>query len=121
MTTWAQARAEVVGALAAAGVRAGAMPGGEPPYVLVVSEGTPDGARVMAGQVQADWTLRCVGGAWDDDAAAASLDALRQTVMETVRDLDGWTLGSAGPDGMRDWQGGQYLTADIAAARLVDI
>ena len=121
MTTWAQARAEAIGALASAGVRAGAMPGGDPPYVLVVSEGTPDGARVLAGQTQTDWTMRCVGGAWDDDAAAASLDALKQTVMETFRALAGWQVGSAGPDGLRSWQGGDYLTADVAAARLIDI
>jgi hypothetical protein len=97
------------------------MPGGEPPYVLVVSEGTEDGARVLAGQARTLWTFRCVGGAWDHDASAAELDALKQTVMETFRDLAGWQVGSVGPDGLRDWQGGSYLTADVAAARLIDI
>jgi hypothetical protein len=97
------------------------MPGGDPPYVLVNSDGTEDGGRVLAGQVRSLWTLRCIGGAMDDDAAAASLDVLRQTVVETLRDLAGWQVGSVGPDGLRPWQGIGYLTADVAAARLIDI
>ena len=120
MTTVAQARGELITALRSAGVSASGAPMTEPPYVYVTREGG-DTSRVMSGQVQVDYRCVCVGGAWDTEAAAAELDNLVQTVLQTVRGLDGWHVGELGRDGGRDWQGGTYLTADVGAARIVNV
>ena len=120
MTTLGSARAEVIAALQAADVRAVAAPGGEVPYVYVAGDGG-NVTRLLAGLVQTDWRLILVGGAWDEEAAATELDTLKQSVLETLRALDGWAVGELGRDGARDWAGGLYLTADISASRLVDV
>jgi hypothetical protein len=119
-TTLATARGEAITALQGAGVAASGAPMAEPPYVYVAGDGGETG-RIMAGQVAAVFRFICVGGAWDEEAAAVELDALKQVVLETLRELDGWRIDSLGRDGARDWQGGTYLTADIGAARLVTI
>lgn len=107
-------------ALIAAGVRGETAPTADAPYALVLRDGvTP--ARVVAGQVDAAFTVRLVAGAWDSGAAADQLDADLQATLQAIRELDGWVLGDVGPDAGRDYQGSTYLTADVACSRRVDI
>ncbi len=120
MTTFAAARDELLTALTVAGVRAVADPGGDPPYVLVQFDGGNPG-HLLRGAVQADYRLTLVGGGWEQRGSAAELDAMRQTILETLRGLDGWQVGDIGRDGGRDWAGGTYLSADIGASRQVDL
>jgi hypothetical protein len=122
MTTFVDARAEVIAALIAAGVRASDTPGADTPYVYVAGDGSGDGSRVVTGQLVASFRLVMVGGAWDESAAARDLDTLKQTVLETLRSLAGWRLTSGvSRDGARDWAGALYLSADVTAERLIDI
>lgn len=118
--TLSTARAEAIAALITAGVRASGAPMADPPYVYVAGEGADTG-RVMAGQVASLWRFVCVGGAWDEEQAAMELDTLKQVVLQTLRELDGWRIDALGRDGARDWQGGTYLTADVSAARVVNV
>ena len=120
MTTIASARSELVDALDDAGVRAVSAPLSEAGYVLVLRDGV-EATRVMAGQVDVSFTLRIIGGAIDSEKAADELDAMMQTVYETVRALPGWRVGDAGADTGRDYNGSTYLTADVGASRRVDI
>lgn len=118
--TLSTARAELVTALRTAGIAASGAPMVEPPYIYVAGDGGDTG-RVLSGQVAATYRLVCVGGAWDEEAAALALDTLKQVALQTLRALDGWRIDSLGRDGARDWQGGMYLTADIGAACLVSV
>lgn len=120
MTTLVEARAELIAALHTAGAAADAAPMTEPPYIYVTREGA-DTTRLAAGLVAADYRLVCVGGAFDTAAAARELDTLVQLALVTVRALDGWRVGEVGRDQSRDWQGGTYLTADVGAARIVNV
>lgn len=120
MTTIAGARAEIIGALQGAGLTAVDVPGGDPPYVLVEGDGV-EVTRVVAGQCDSVWRLMMVGGAWDESQAVHDLDDLKQTTLQTLRTLDGWRVGSVGPDGGRSWQGAPYLTADVSAIRRIDL
>jgi hypothetical protein len=116
------ARAELIGALIAAGVRATDTPGGDPPYAYVTGDGTSDPSRVVTGQIEAAFRVVLVGGAWDEAAAARELDTLKDAFLSAVRDLDGWRFGAPiGRDGTREWAGGLYMTADAFANTLVDI
>lgn len=122
MTTLPEARAEIIGAIAAAGVRASADPLSDTPFVFVTGDGTGDLGRLVSGQVVAQFRLVLCGGAWDQSAAASELDYLKQVVLQALRALDGWTLnGPIGPDTAREQGGGLLLTADAFAARLIDI
>jgi|SRR6185503_6263296 len=119
--TPAEARAEIIDALTTAGAPATSQPGGlDPPYVYVIADGIEPN-RIPAGQADAGFTLVLVGGAWDEESAALELDALKLIALQTVRGLDGWIVGAVGPDGGRDWAGGIYLSADMGAARRVDL
>lgn len=120
--TIGEARAELVAALIARGVRASDTPGGDTPYAYVTGDGTGDPARVVTGQLEAAFRVVLIGGSVDETAAAAELDGLKQVFLETVRDLDGWRFaGPIGRDGSREWSGVLYLNADAFANRLVDI
>jgi len=122
MTTMPEARAELIDALTAEGVRASADPTSDTPFVFVTGDGTGDLARVVSGQVVAQYRLVLCGGAWDQAAAATELDYLKQVVLQALRALPGWTLnGPVGPDTAREQGGGLLLTADAFAARLIDI
>ena len=122
MTTIGAARAELIAAIIAAGADASSDPSANPPCVYVAGDGTSDLNRVMAGQANAGFRLTMIGGAWDQSAAAAELDTLKQAVLTAVRELPGWRFtGPIGPDGMREVAGGMLLTADAFAERLVDI
>lgn len=120
MTDVSEARGELVEALNDAGVRGVKAPLAEPPYAFVTRDGIAP-ARIVAGQVDATFTVRLVAGAFDSEAAADQLDADLQTTLQVIRELDGWTVGPVGPDQGRDYQGATYLTADVATSRRVDI
>lgn len=120
MTTFGEARTELLTALTVAGCNAVADPGADAPYVLVQFDGG-NAAHLLRGAVQADYRLTLVGGGWDQRGSAAELDALRQTVIATLRDLAGWQVGDIGRDGGRDWAGGTYLCADVGASRQIDL
>jgi hypothetical protein len=121
MTTFAQARAELLSALTSASIAAtetaGAM---QPPYVLVAGGGA-DPTHVVRGQMPATFRARCIAGAWDDKAAVASLDALKVATLTVLLSLPGWRMAELGDDVIRDYGGAMYLTADCAAARMVDL
>lgn len=119
MTTVSEARTELVLALTMAGVRGVKAPLAEPPYAFVTRTGLAP-TRIVAGQGDMEFTVRLVAGAFDSEAAADQLDKDLQTTLETIRGLDGWVVGEVGPDAGRDYQGGTYLTADVATSRRVD-
>lgn len=115
------ARAAIITALQGAGLSATDTPGGsQPPYVYVAAEGG-DTRRLLAGLVQADFRLTCVGGLWDAGAAARQLDVLKQVSLATMRALDGFQVSAVGRDGGRDWAGATYLQADINVSCLVTV
>ncbi len=120
MTTRAQARAEVVTALRAAGVRAYASPSGDPPYVLVGGGGI-DMGHITRGQALATIRARCVAGAWTAEDSQAILDELVVDTLTVLRSLAGWRMEPVGQDEIRRFEGGDYLTADVSAARMIDI
>jgi len=120
MTTFAAARQEAIDGLIADGVRAVAEPFGDPPYVYVTFDGG-DPEQVMRGAVTADYRFVLVGGGWEEAGAAKELDALRQSVVEWLRDTPGWVVGSIGRDGGREWMGATYLTADVGGSRAIDV
>jgi hypothetical protein len=120
MTTLAQARAEVITALTTAGVRATSTPGNDPPYVLVQGAGI-DMGHITRSEALSDWRLMCVAGASDSTQSAASLDTLKLAVIQTLRALAGWRLGNVGRDGIRTYGGGEYLTAECSASRMIDL
>lgn len=119
--TPAEARAELIDALADAGAPATSQPGGlEPPYVYVAGDGI-EPTRVVAAQADATFSLVMIGGAWDEESAALELDGLKIVCMQAVRSLSGWSLGGIGSDVAREWAGGLYLTAAMGAARRIDL
>ena len=121
MTTLAGARAELVAAIDAAGMKATDVAGAKPvPYVLVAGAGI-DPSRVMVGKVAATFRAICVAGAWDQAAAVGSLDELKLGVLSVLRGLAGWQLGEVGRDGIRSFSGSDLLTADVSATRLIDL
>jgi len=122
VTTFSEARSELIAAITTAGARASADPTAATPFVYVTGDGTGDLSRVVTGQVTAAFRLVMCGGAWDQAAAAAELDLLKQVVLTALRGLSGWRLsGPIGRDGARDQGGGLILTADAFAERLIDI
>lgn len=119
--TPAEARAELIAALTAAGAPATDTPGGrDAPYVFVTSDGISLGP-IVAGQ--GTLTLRCVmiGGGWDAGASAAQLDELKRVALGVLRGLEGWGVGDVSRDAARDWAGALYLTADVLAVRRIAI
>jgi hypothetical protein len=120
MTTLAQARAELITALTTASVRATSTPSNDPPYVLVQGNGV-DMAHITRSEALADFRIMCIAGASDSSKSAESLDALKLVVIQTVRALAGWRLGNVGRDGIRTYGGGEYLTADCSASRMIDL
>jgi hypothetical protein len=119
--TRAEARAELLAALVAGGIRATVAAGGDPPYVLVAG-GPLDLARsTRGGQVPATFRARCIAGAWDDAASADALDELVPDVLAVLLAADGWRVTSTGDDVIRDYAGSMYLTADVSAERYIDI
>jgi hypothetical protein len=120
MTTRAQARAELITALRAASVRAYDSPSGDPPYVLVGGGGI-DMGHISRGQALATIRARCVAGAWTDKDAQALLDELVQDTLAVLLALTGWRMLPVGQDEIRRFEGGDYLTADVSAARMIDI
>lgn len=120
MTTRNEARHALRDALRTAGVRAVDVPAGDPPYVLVGGGGIDPG-HIIRGQALATIRARCVAGAYTEEAAQDTLDALVVSVLGVLRALAGWQLLPVGQDEIRRFEGGDYLTADVSAARMIDI
>lgn len=120
-TTLAGARAELIAAVEAASIAATDTPGDrQPPYVAVLGNGI-DLERVLAGKALASFRLACVAGKADASASVLSLDTLKLDIVSMLRGLAGWQLGEVRPDGVRIFAGGTYLSADVIAARLIDL
>lgn len=120
MTSRNDARHELRDALRSDGIRAVDTPAGDPPYVLVGGGGI-DPEHILRGHAEATIRARCVAGAYTESDAQDTLDELVVDVMTSIRELPGWRLLPVGPDEIRRFEGGDYLTADIAAARMIDI
>lgn len=120
MTTRGEARHELRDALRTAGIRAVDTPAGDPPYVLVGGGGI-DPAHISRGQVAATIRARCVAGAYTEDAAQDTLDDLVTDTLDVLRGLAGWRVLPVGQDEIRRFEGGDYLTADVAAERMIDL
>ena len=120
MTTLAQARAELIAAYTAASIRATSTPGGEPPYVLVAGGGI-DAEHIIRGQTEATFRSVLVAGGFEDTKSAAELDALKLGALGVLRALAGWRLGTIGGDGIRSFSGGDYLSAEASASRMIDV
>ena len=120
MTTLAQARAELITALTTASVRATSTPGNDPPYVLVQGAGI-DMSHITRSEALADFRIMCVAGASDMAQSALTLDTLKLAVVQTLRALGSWRLGNVGRDGIRTYGGGEYLTAECSASRMIDL
>ena len=120
MTTLAGARAELVAAYVAASIRATSTPGGEPPYILVAGGGI-DPQHIIRGQAEASFRSILVAGGFEDAKSANELDTLKLAALDVVRDLAGWRLDTIGGDGLRSFSGGDYLSAELSASRMIDI
>jgi hypothetical protein len=120
MTTRAQARAEVVTALQAAGIRTVKSASGDPPYVLVGGGGI-DMDHIAIGKAPATIRARCVAGAWTDEDAQAIIDELVMDTLAVFLSMAGWRMLPVGQDEIRRFTGGDYLTADVSAARMIDL
>ena len=120
MTTRAQARAELMTALRTAGVRAVDSPIGDPPYVLVGGGGIAM-THVTIAKAPATIRARCVAGAWEAAGVQAILDELIQDTLAVLRAMTGWQMLPVGQDEIRRFTGGDYLTADVSASRMIDI
>jgi hypothetical protein len=121
MTSLGDARAELVTAVLAAGISATTVPGGvqSTPYVAVLGDGL-DLAHVVRGQAFASFRLACIAGSASAEASVVELDALKLAVLDLVRGLAGWRMGEVRADGIRTYGGGEYLTADVTAGRMID-
>ena len=120
MTTRNDARHALRDALRAAGIRALDAPGGDPPYVLVGGGGI-DPAHILRGQVTATIRCRLVAGGYTEEASQDTLDGLVQSTLGVLRNLSGWAVLPVGQDEIRRFEGGDYLTADVSAERMIDI
>jgi hypothetical protein len=121
MTTLAEARDELIAALVAADVRATDNPGGiDPPYVAVLGNGI-DLGHIVRNEAEASFRSVCIAGAADNTGAVDQLDALKLATIAVLRSLAGWRLGEVRADGLRSYQGSEYLTADVTASRFVTI
>lgn len=122
MTTLAEARADLAGALVNGAVDVAPTPGRvASPCVLVFGNGIADLRGVGRGQLPAGFRLVLVAGRADQEATAAMLDALTLVVLGILRELEGWRLGEIRPDTIRTFGAGDYLTRDLTTAVMVDI
>lgn len=122
MTTVAESRAALISLLGASALDVTSVLGAkQPPYVAVLGDGIDTTGRAPAGQGIASWRCALIAGKSDQEASAASLDALKQYVAVTIRAAPGWQLGEIRRDGIRSIAGGLYLTADIIANQVVNI
>lgn len=120
MTTRNEARHALRDALRSAGVRAVDTPAGDPPYVIVGGGGI-DTTHIARGQAPATIRARCVAGAYTEEHAQDTLDELVMDTLAVLRGLAGWRVLPVGADEIRRFEGGDYLTADVAAERMIDL
>jgi hypothetical protein len=120
VTTLAEARGDLVAAIAALDIRASVVPTGAPPYVAVLGDGI-DLSHIVRGQALASFRLACVAGGVDDDAVALELDTLKLAMIAMLRTLEGWRPGEVRRDGVRTINGADMLSADVTASRYVDM
>jgi hypothetical protein len=120
MTTFSQARAELVTAFAGVGNGATSDPGRIAPPCLYIGGDGAAVTHIVAGKFPATWRIVLVAGKWDAAQSAADLDALKQEALPILRALDGWRLESLGRDGVRTYSGGEMLTAELRGIRMID-
>ena len=120
MTTRNEARRELRDALRTADIRAVDVAAGDPPYVVVAGGGV-DTAHITRGVGMATIRCRLVAGAYVEESAQDTLDGLVDETLSVLRGLAGWRVLSVGQDEIRRFEGGDYLTADVAAERQIDI
>ena len=122
MTTLAEARAELIAALVAAGLDAFPDAGEhDPPFVYVRGDGVPDASHIVRGAVESQWAAVCVAGAWDASGTAADLDATKEAALTVLRALADWRVGPVSRDGIRRVGGADLPTADVIAFRHVNV
>ena len=116
------ARGDLLDTMRDAGLSATTYPDGrEPPFVLIVATGFPEPTRVVMGQIEGSFACRIVAGAWDLDITIGQMDAMKVAVLAALRARAGWRMGDVGPDVIRRITGGDVLTADVNASRLIEI
>ena len=116
------ARTDLIDAMTDAGLSAASYPDGrETPFVLVVATGFPQPDKVVMGSIEGTFACRIVAGAWDMDISIVQMDAMKVLVLAALRARDGWRMGDVGPDVIRRMTGGDVLTADVNASRLIEI
>lgn len=119
MSAFADARSELATALDDAGVRVDAEYGGDPPYVVLFSDGIADMTGVQRGAVTWGFRIAMVGGGFTDPARDGELDVLRTLVLGAVRALAGWRVDRLERDVLRDVAGGRVLAADLIVSCMV--
>src|SRR5262245_6832506 len=108
MTTFVQARAELITALASVGNGATSQPDSKAtPYVLISGDGG-DMEHVLRGAVLSTWRAVLVAGGWDAKGSADALDAMKDAAVPLIVALAGWRLDSLGRDGIRTFGGKDY-------------
>ena len=118
MTSLADARGELVTALEADGVPVGAQ--ALPTVRIFLGGATTD--HLVRGQVPATFRLVIIGGSYGDgDGASIALATAAGTVLGTLRDLEGWTVGDLGPERVARHAGGDVLVAELSAVRMTDL
>jgi hypothetical protein len=121
MTALVDAPAELADALTDAGLRVAGIAGLDPPAAVIVAEGVPDLRSIGRGQVRAQWRVVLVAGAWDSDAAAGQLNAMRATALGVLAGLDGWQLDLVSADAVVALAGSDLLGCDVLTSRMCDL
>lgn len=119
MTTLAEARTELAGALEIAGLVVSPTLGRlSPPCVVIFGDGI-DPAHLARGQVKAGLRSMVVAARADSEVAIADLGEMVLAALGAIRGLADWELGTIGVDTIRKVNQVEYLTADVTAHRFV--
>jgi hypothetical protein len=121
MTTFADARGELVTALA--GIEHGATsdPGRIVPPAFYIAGDGADVTHVVMGKFPSTWRIVLVADGWDSATGASTLDSMKQAALAALRSLTGWQLQPLGRDGVRVFSDKQYLTAELRGVRMIDV
>jgi hypothetical protein len=119
--TITEARAELSGALATAGVPMAGAPGEKAaPYGVVYGDGI-GAEHIVRGQALARFRVTLLAGRFDYAASQEALELLKLAAIQTVRGLAGWQFIEVRRDALASVAGGQFLAADVVAARMVEL